>query len=861
VLRKTETSDLTFESDVKGTVQLSGLEAATYDVTIQVESHATLKTNLVVVEDMQNPQWILSRGQSIRAQVLKDGEPQPDVAVMLSKVSEWGYDNEYFDGGSHEEKSDAEGYVTFETLADGKYRCKVRSNDVGIADSKVIVLDDSKNNPVVELHLKEGLSIKGIVVDTEGNPIADQDLNIYAQMTGGEHQNGSSGDDGRFVFQNLKENLNYQLNLNSDAWELTQSGQLHVKAGDQEVKVEVRPMSVLQVHVVDPNGERIDSGATFYMTQEISEQSTKIHNVEWIGKAWEISKRQLNLNVWNMNSRVAIEVHVDGFNPAKSDFMETSKLFDAIMKLELTPQQSVTFRVMNALGLPVEGVELLTQGGMRAKLSAQSNAEGVAVLKGVVAGDLDLTFSKSGYARERAVFSVDPSVPHETEVVLSKGGILMGQVFDRNGDPAVGAKVWITRDDGVQVAEQHTTEGGHYKFTHIKEGEVQLHFSIDSKERFGLPTEGATVEIVNEQETLHDCHEKEIEKAGQLVIVIDEQLSNAYKMVMVTDALGQNMQRQQVTETTIRFEALPEGVVTVVLFGTGGMRNLSAEIKEGEETILEISDDDALKKTAKIVHQDDSPVSMGVAYLLDVNFNATNPMDGMKAMNGMSMIRLGDLEITAQRTGTYRLVVQLHEGESAGQQKDLGEVVIVEGGDPFLGTFKIPEGLEMKLKVLDENGVPLKKVRAMVVKDQMPMTQHTWLSNGDGDLLLKGLSEPPFKLSLNLEGYATLHQDVQHIHDHTLVMTKGFTVTIQLLGENVANRVVSYRLEGASPLMNMFVVGQGLKSDSFGQIKLENLTSGRYILTLGPTASGQDGIESLPFELFEGLDVIEVALP
>jgi uncharacterized GH25 family protein len=857
--------DLEFKTDEKGEVLLRGLEVGSYELEIKKDGYMTLQSTLVLADGRETPRWVLKKGQYLRAKVLKDGGLVSDVEVSLSKSNEWGHFNEYFDRQSHRQKSDADGMVTFGGLGPGDYKFQIRSRDHGMADSDVISMKEDSDVPTVELDLKLGRELQGRVVDADGNGVKDVSFYIYSQMGGGEHQNVKSEVDGYFSLVNLKDKTIYSLQLSGERWEMKGPSPMLIKPDQEELLITVLPMSEVEFEVLTPDGERVEKNVNFYSLTELHGNRRKVRKAEFKKGKWSMTKKALNiLHYGNQKMRVAIEAEVDGYNPARSVYMDVDELRGRDHVLQLEEEQSLLFRIRNSVGEALEGVKC-SLDQKRGSAPVVSDEKGLVTIKGVQEGELNVEFGKLGYAKERLSLKFEAGLGlSEREVILSQGGSIVGVMLDENGAPAEGYRIWVSGKDPelrINRQEVHSSADGVFRFDNLKEGAYLLQFSKE-KNSWSFNQEGQDVDVVDGVETSVELREKSVENAGVLKVVIGEDLRGQFNMVMANSASG-GMKQKSVVGQDIVFEDLAEGDYHVTLFGQGGMRNNQVEVKKGETTVLKVTDEGTLKVKAKLLYEDGSPLEMGVAYLVNTNVKSMSAMDGMKAMNGMGMIRMGDLEIAAQKGGRFRLMIQMQQGAMAGQQKDMGEVDVYESGETDLGTFKVSEGFKMKLLIVDEAGLPIKQATSFIQKGEVPLANYNWRSNGDGEAQLAGIPEAPFTLTINKAGYASQRIEVDYLQDQlTVVLKKGFSVSIRVLGTDTISRKVSLRPESAAAFANPYSFRiRGQKTDEQGVAQFQNVNEGRYVLMLAPKENKGEPQITEAFDLYEGIGEVSVPLP
>ncbi|MCA9319631.1 MAG: sigma-70 family RNA polymerase sigma factor [Planctomycetes bacterium] len=190
-----------------------------------------------------------------------DGLPLPLAAVTLGR---------YGAITGHYMRTNERGEYRFEDVAAGRLPIRVESKDLNDAKADVVVQVGEETT--WNIRLVAGLSINGIVVDEQGAPVPglkvqanrmifDSKTNLAEYSTG----HGQCGLDGRFVIENLKPDLSYDLKvvgLDGDTPIVVKEG---VVAGPEPVRLVV-PRGLLGVaslrgRLVGPD-HRPASGAT-----------------------------------------------------------------------------------------------------------------------------------------------------------------------------------------------------------------------------------------------------------------------------------------------------------------------------------------------------------------------------------------------------------------------------------------------------------------------------------------------------------------------------------------------------------------------------------------------------------------------
>lgn len=128
--------------------------------------------------------------------------------------------------------------------------------------------------------------------------------------------------------------------------------------------------------------------------------------------------------------------------------------------LRLVKGRTVRVRVLDADKKPLPSAQVvLAEGGLSPfPLEAVTNDEGVAVIRPVAPTKVTLGASAEGYV-PRSGIGLDPTDAGEVDIVLLRGGMLVGEVVDGRGRAIEGARIEVIGTDtsGAPIAETSDT--------------------------------------------------------------------------------------------------------------------------------------------------------------------------------------------------------------------------------------------------------------------------------------------------------------------------------------------------------------------------------------------------------------------
>ncbi len=157
--------------------------------------------------------------------------------------------------------------------------------------------------------------------------------------------------------------------------------------------------------------------------------------------------------------------------------------------IALVPAAGISGSVLDPEGQPVEGARVTLHLGLedisrltdgRESLpSAGTDAEGAFELEGLTPGSVELVASADGLAdSETRSFALEPGqVIRDQVFTLRTGATLTGEVFDAEGEPAVGVMVIAqipTNPVGGGQQGSRTDSAGFFEFTHLTPGNYQV---------------------------------------------------------------------------------------------------------------------------------------------------------------------------------------------------------------------------------------------------------------------------------------------------------------------------------------------------------------------------------------------------
>jgi len=203
--------------NAEGRFELGGLEPGTYVIQAEAEDFApTYSSNFVVSQGIvtAHVKVELGQGGALSGRVVdnRTGEPLSGAVVQT-------YDNGYIEnpfsdilGGlvprtttERKVRTDADGNFLIEQLAVATYQIQVEHGDYPHTVLKDLQVNEGKTTELGSIRLVQGATVRGVVYDAAGAPLADARISVNTNKHGTVYpQQVRSDAQGRFVVTNLE---------------------------------------------------------------------------------------------------------------------------------------------------------------------------------------------------------------------------------------------------------------------------------------------------------------------------------------------------------------------------------------------------------------------------------------------------------------------------------------------------------------------------------------------------------------------------------------------------------------------------------------------------------------------------------
>lgn len=199
------------------------------------------------------------------------------------------------------------------------------------------------------------------------------------------------------------------------------------------VTLELRPAGSLRAMVRGPDGTPV-VGATLRGHVEVRGQEPEVQAVS--GPDGELDVSQVPSGV------LKFRVEAKGYLANKGLEQLISAGAEASVEVTLRPASTVTGRVLDEDGRPVEGAQVLATGDNGSETS--TGRDGAFVLSGFPSGEVELFVHSRGFMTAHQYVQA----PGEVAIALRRGALVTGSVMDSSGRPVPNAGVRATLDEG-----------------------------------------------------------------------------------------------------------------------------------------------------------------------------------------------------------------------------------------------------------------------------------------------------------------------------------------------------------------------------------------------------------------------------
>lgn len=302
----------------------------------------------------------------------------------------------------------------------------------------------------VQLRLREGVRLTGVARASNGQPLADVQVDLG---------------DGQVLVTDERGVFDAGFRRGAQRLVVRAPGMIpraiEVELGEQPLDLDVvlePAIGRLEGRVVDGNG------------QPIADVEVALQPLDGLSPSLLTWTDARGVYQFDELSPGAAELHFDhgDYVPAEQ---RTSVGEQPTAVRELVLDKGWTAEVLvRAVGSgePIAGAELLA-----GHVSATTDAKGLALLTRLV-GELELEVGAKGWTRQQLRIADDGSARVQLTIELQQGGAIEGRIDDDIGDPVAGAAIEIRSLDDTLLAETRSDARGRWRIEGVPEGDVRI---------------------------------------------------------------------------------------------------------------------------------------------------------------------------------------------------------------------------------------------------------------------------------------------------------------------------------------------------------------------------------------------------
>lgn len=618
------------------------------------------------------------------------------------------------------------------------------------ADSKqypLVTVSDLNLSPgehrQLAIHLEPGASISGLVVDPDGAPIEDCQLectaggqfNLRAQI---EKRQARSDAEGRFRIPGLAPG---EVHLTARVTGYIQESELtlELSAGEERdgVRVVLSRGNEVAGLVLDEAGVPVASAEVSLRFDPAALNGLNAQNAGVGARGSALTDQDGRFSIGGLGGgpfMVSAELEAEDGTWSYGQ-VAGIKPGDKDIKLGLRVLPALTGRVINAAGEPVESFHLELKagnlGGMMAGNAVTrelSDPDGRFSLPRIQEGEWNLYISAKGYGQVGPIDADRPG-PGDGELVveLERGVTARGQVVDPSGKPVPGALVTWQADAGDLVLNliglspritDLTDQDGAFELVGLPAGSITLNaespdWAAPEPQNFAALPDEVVEGLVLTMRTggaikgLFLDQEGEPEAAALIQI---QKPGGADQTITSTDAAGE-----------FHAEKLEPGKWQIVAIAadTKSAKDQSELLKSLKMDVVDVVDGETTEVTLGAPPEDPVHVKGRVEPGASVAGGiAIFTPEGKGLLGGMRMATIGEagqFELDLDKPGSYVVTIQSTPSGGAGQDNVEFQEEIPSEPEVSL-VFRLPGGA-LSGRVTDTKGTPLGAVRVSLYAD------------------------------------------------------------------------------------------------------------------------------------------------
>ena len=456
---------------------------------------------------------VLSQGATVAGRITgEDGSPigGAEIAAGTNALI-------LIDGNSEETVSAADGTYVLTGLAAGKVQLSVEAQGWLPAEELQVEVVDGQRTDGFDVVLSRGNSVLGRVVWPDGTPAVGAQVTALQKRRGGwreESARTSSGESGAFELSGLgKGPFEVQAHLDPEG------GEDELRLPDRMLEVAERFEDVGELEEVFENwqvgspttwravAKRVEANATgllLTLEEPVKLTGRVLDDRGAPIAAFSVTARPASANRWEgrdvasqsfqtedgafelgglFPGKWSLAAEANGYSPAEDGLTITIPHVGSPVVITLDRGVTLAGTVVDPNGNPIENASVLAQTGSEEDWgegsSEDTDASGAFAFERVALGGLFLVASHDDWASSETLpIDLAPGESLDDIVLqLRNGGTITGEVYDSQGQPAVGQNVQAGSGGfGFGGGEDTvvTDEAGFFQFDNVTPGQVMV---------------------------------------------------------------------------------------------------------------------------------------------------------------------------------------------------------------------------------------------------------------------------------------------------------------------------------------------------------------------------------------------------
>ncbi len=825
-------------------------------------------------------------GGTIRGEVVgEDGAPVAEARVRAGTQTFMGFTSDR----AATAETDENGRFELAHVPPGEVRLSAHKKGFLDSTTATIELADRQEKDGVSLELPAGSSVAGVVRYADGRPAAGEEVDLgfdpaaLASMQAFNAARGADGrdetdDEGRFEITGLGKGpfqVTVEVHGEGDrGWSVRRSG---VKPDTLDLELVLQPDPVLRGLVLDPAGQPLPR---YHVQVEADSLAF------WAGgdsREQDVDDAEGSFEVFGLyEGKWKLRISAEGL--ADSEWVPVKLPDDAEAPLEIVMAYEATAAgvVLDPDGTPIAGATVTRELDMMEAIAAQSgkievdeartNEEGAFVLGGLSEGTISLIAKHADFV-ESAPLAVEVDKGGEVtglELRLRRGGILLGEVFNAEGEPAAGATIFLQSTPSFMPSFGTTEPDGTFRRENVKPGKWQItsmgeDFNVDEMMGGEEPNMG---EFLKNMRTTF----VEVEEGKETTFVLGAPPSDPVKLVGTVTHAGEPADVMVVvfpegaegfsalkfisTDKEGRYEAELDKpgnyLMQVQVIGDSAMEQdtieFPATIPEVEEHRIDV-ELPVGRITGRVIGVDGDPVANaritlgtdgGVAY---GTFMGGRYVESTTDENGefdLNYLRPGVYSISAGGTlaGGF-FGGSANEGRTVKAGIEVGEGEWIRNVD-----FRLKRPGDLEGQVVDITGTPVPEAAIFVRNEAGSLLERFSMitTDGAGKFQYTGLAPGKYTVSARTADLASLESDLVEVRENqktttTITLDAGTILRIAVVdktGANVRARI-SVRDPNGNEVTGMLAFQEIVEASgnlyNTNEQKVGPLPPGRYVVT------------------------------